>query len=360
MCAQCSLAPIVGSEWSADKASEMSGLIDTGDTLAQRHRRALMRVLLVCTALFGCIFIALNFAAGKYLLMSVEIAVTGFALWLLPVMKRTPNLQRWTLSYLIVLYSGTTYALVTPATSVSVFGWVLIMPVVAHLLLGRFWGGVLCGVFVPLSAAIFVWRFGSDPLLTNPGSVANIVTVTACSYLLSHVYEASRAEAETQLSTMALTDSLTGLANRSQLEQSYARLMIAKRLPLSLLMLDLDYFKRINDAHGHDTGDAVLRAIAKTMVKQLRRSDLACRLGGEEFCVLLPETPHAEARQLAERMRDAVEVLECQHRHTVLRLTASIGIAVADTADEPLEALLHRADENLYRAKLDGRNRVVG
>ncbi|WP_348766803.1 GGDEF domain-containing protein [uncultured Salinisphaera sp.] len=339
----------------------MNAPIGPDDSLSfHRHRRALLLVLLAFTALFGIFFIVINFFAGKYMLMAVEVAVSTFALALLPVVRRTPRLQRWSVGYLIVLYSGVSYALITPETSVSVFGWVLLMPVVAHLLIGRLWGGVLCAVFVPLAAAIFIWRFGTDPVFANPGSIANMVTITCCSYLLSYVYEGSRGEAERRLRRMASTDALTGLPNRIRLEQIYARHMTATRLPMAMLMVDLDHFKRINDNHGHRAGDKVLRAVAKTMKGQMRDADFVFRLGGEEFCILLPDTDFCAARQLAERTRTAIEALACHDCEVVLRLTASIGIAVSRDADEPLDNLLHAADQNLYRAKLGGRNQVIG
>jgi diguanylate cyclase (GGDEF)-like protein len=328
--------------------------------LAQEHRRNLLRLLLAFTVLFGAVFIVINFIAGKYLLMSVEVAVSLFALWLLPVVKRTPHLRRWSLVYLITLYTGIMYAFAAPTTAISVFSWILVLPVLAHLLLGRMLGGICSAVYLAISAAIFLWRFGAEEILGTPGSIANVVTVTACSYLFSHVYEASRERAESQLSQMALTDSLTGLANRSQLEQSFERALLQRDLPLSLVMIDLDYFKRINDDHGHATGDAVLRAVAEAMHHHIRQTDLACRLGGEEFCLLLPNTDLDHARQMAERLRQGIEALHFHHGDIVLRLTASSGLATATEATAELDPLLHIADQHLYKAKLGGRNRVAG
>jgi len=222
------------------------------------------------------------------------------------------------------------------------------------------WGGLLCAVFVPLAGAVFIWRFGTDPIFANPGSIANMVTITSCSYLLSYVYEGSRTEAERRLRRMAATDALTGLPNRTRLEQIYTGHMSVERLPLALLMIDLDHFKRINDNHGHGAGDTVLRAVAAIMRDRIRDSDFVCRLGGEEFCVLLPAADLFAARELAERIRDAIETLECREREAVLRLTVSIGIAIAEDAAVSLDTLLHAADQNLYRAKLGGRNQVIG
>ena len=184
--------------------------------------------------------------------------------------------------------------------------------------------------------------------------------MTVWTYLFSYFYEASRESAERQLSQRALTDSLTGLPNRAQLEQSFRRLANAGAYPVSVLMLDLDHFKCINDDYGHATGDAVLREVGRTLSEHTRSQDVACRLGGEEFCVLLAHTDNGAARQLAERLREAIEALRCRHNDCVLYLTASIGVASSTGPGEQLDPMLHIADEKLYQAKSSGRNRVVG
>ena len=155
----------------------------------------------------------------------------------------------------------------------------------------------------------------------------------------------------------AYTDFLTGLRNRRYLEIVLERELF--RLgrygrPLSLILLDLDGFKAVNDAHGHDVGDRVLRTLAQCLEAHVRRSDRAVRLGGEEFAVVLPETELSKALQLAERLRQEVGRLEVP---PVPRLSASFGVAQAHPTDSPL-SLLKRADEAMYRAKRKGKNRV--
>jgi len=124
--------------------------------------------------------------------------------------------------------------------------------------------------------------------------------------------------------------------------------------PLSLIILDLDGFKAVNDTHGHAVGDRVLKALARCLEEHLRQSDRAVRLGGEEFAVLLPETGLPQALRLAERLRQAVAALKVP---PVERLSASFGVAQASPTDSPF-SLLKRADEALYRAKRAGKNRV--
>jgi diguanylate cyclase (GGDEF)-like protein len=157
----------------------------------------------------------------------------------------------------------------------------------------------------------------------------------------------------------AYTDFLTGLRNRRYLELALEReLFRVARYgrPLSLIILDLDGFKAVNDTHGHEVGDRVLKALARCLEEHLRQSDRAVRLGGEEFAVLLPETGLPQALRLAERLRQAVAALEVP---PVERLSASFGVAQASPTDSPL-SFLRRADEALYKAKRRGKNRVEG
>jgi diguanylate cyclase (GGDEF)-like protein len=162
---------------------------------------------------------------------------------------------------------------------------------------------------------------------------------------------------------MATIDSLTRLFLRDyffrRLEEEYER---ARRYrgSFALLMMDLDTFKEINDDHGHLAGDRYLRALGAVVRDRLRAADLACRYGGDEFCLLLPETDAAGALAFGERVRAAVSDLVVEGEGFRLRTTISVGVAFFpehDTGD--LRDLLLRADQALYQAKRAGRNRVV-
>ncbi len=164
-----------------------------------------------------------------------------------------------------------------------------------------------------------------------------------------------------ELERLATTDSLTGLANRRRLfdclEQEVYR---AQRYgtTLSLVMFDIDHFKRINDSWGHATGDWVLCRIARETHQLLRKTDQAGRYGGEEFVVLLPETDLSEALLLAQRLSRRISDTVITPEHDApMPVTVSVGVA-ALASDETGEELIHRADQALYRAKQNGRNRV--
>lgn len=162
----------------------------------------------------------------------------------------------------------------------------------------------------------------------------------------------------------AITDGLTGLHNRRYMESHLSTLVeqaAARGKPLAVLVLDIDYFKSINDTYGHDAGDDVLREFAIRVRKSIRGIDLACRYGGEEFVIVMPETDMAVATTVAERLRRriALEPFPVEQGKRAIEVTISIGIAALEKADDNATNILKRADQALYRAKRDGRNRVV-
>lgn len=171
-----------------------------------------------------------------------------------------------------------------------------------------------------------------------------------------------------ELRVMAATDPLTGLFNRRPFEQLGEKLVadaVRKGRPLTLLMLDADHFKTINDSFGHGVGDTVLKQLAATLLEQLRSADLVGRLGGEEFAALLPDTAAAPALQVAERLRASVEDMTIQALGMPVMVRVSIGAAALDRIDvvssDPaalFAELLRSADLAMYAAKRDGRNRV--
>lgn len=165
-----------------------------------------------------------------------------------------------------------------------------------------------------------------------------------------------------ELERLANTDPLSGLPNRRAFTRA-ARLALVEGegggLPLSIIMLDIDHFKSINDAHGHDGGDRVIRMLPRLLKGTLRQSDLIARWGGEEFIVLLPNTGEAAASGIAERLRQTIEVTPLDLRNgSTISVTASLGVIACQSGHEILETIVQRADRALYAAKKAGRNRV--
>ena len=162
----------------------------------------------------------------------------------------------------------------------------------------------------------------------------------------------------------AVTDPLTGLYNRRYLESHFERMsdrLKEEGKPISLLMLDIDHFKQVNDTYGHDAGDQVLKEVAQRIVSNLRGFDTAVRFGGEEFVILLPDSPLSTAVGGAERLCESMSSASVlvTNNGEAISITASLGAATMMAGEETLEELLRRADAAMYQAKESGRNRVI-
>jgi diguanylate cyclase (GGDEF)-like protein len=165
-----------------------------------------------------------------------------------------------------------------------------------------------------------------------------------------------------ELKELAATDALTGILNRRTIEVETMRQLAQVRRSgdnVAIMMIDVDYFKQINDRYGHPAGDEVLRRLAHLMRSVVRGNDYVARYGGEEFCILLPVTSESQAAALAERLRRLYSELSIDWNGTLLQSTVSIGVADSRQAGTDLETLIKAVDTALYQAKHQGRNRVV-
>jgi diguanylate cyclase (GGDEF)-like protein len=165
-----------------------------------------------------------------------------------------------------------------------------------------------------------------------------------------------------QTQQLAITDDLTGLYNRRGLfELGRREVERAVRFGhcLSVLMLDIDHFKAVNDSYGHQTGDQVLQILSKRCLENIREIDILGRYGGEEFVILLPESNPENTQQVAERLRKLIENQPFPTRQGSVQITISLGLATVCEREEDLAALIERADQALYIAKRSGRNRVA-
>lgn len=200
---------------------------------------------------------------------------------------------------------------------------------------------------------------GADEFLRKP---LDLIWLRARLLAASRVVEMQR-----QLERLATTDSLTGALNRGRfMMRAAGEVARARRSggPLSAIMLDIDHFKKINDTHGHATGDEAIRSVVRVCRTVVRGGDVLGRLGGEEFAILLPDTPPQGAAHLAERLRVALAATEVPRPGGgAVTFTVSIGVSAlhpgVKAGQDEVSALLARADEALYRAKNGGRNRVV-
>lgn len=327
-----------------------------------QQRRNALRALLVLTLPGGALLLLLNLrlGAGSLALLSGVMVLT--ALGLLLATRRAWPLQTLALVYLAVLYVNIVAALARPDLHPGTTSSIAVLPVLAYLLLER--RLALPVTVVSLLASAVAYWIGAlvAPYRYDALLVANVSLPVVTLFVVCHFYAQSRARSAEQMLERVFRDPLTGLWNRAKLEEEFERERRRVRRtgdPLSLLVIDLDRFKGLNDEHGHDAGDAALVHAAGLLAGRLREIDVTCRIGGEEFAVLLPDTGRAGATMLADELRRTLESSRFEHRGRGIAMTASIGIAELGADGDDWDALYQTADARLYEAKASGRNRVV-
>lgn len=327
-----------------------------------QHRRQVLRALLWITVIAGIVFALININRGVYLLAALELIYATFAACLLFIVGSTRHLGRWTIVFLLPFFCIMEVALLLPQSSFTVFTWIQTIPIISYLLLGKRGGFWMSLVFISLGVVAFNVRYVTEDSLLNLAVMANIGFSSLAVMLFSHIYERSRDDNERRLIELAGTDSLTGLANRMRLGETFRNLRgqaDRSNTALSLVVLDLDHFKQVNDRYGHEVGDSVLQRTAEALRSRLRDSDLACRLGGEEFALLLPGASLEQAAGLADELRMRLEQTPIDAGRDTITVTFSAGVACLGEDGDSLSELLKTADRRMYEAKGGGRNQVV-
>lgn len=327
------------------------------------QRRAVLRVLLLLTVAGGLLFGVINIQREALMLAGVEFLMAGFAALLFWHLRYTRRLRLWMTTFLLAFFTSMLVALGTAAATPTVFVWVLLIPLLSHLLLGRHAGLVVSVVYLGLAALIYFARIRGEGQLLELMAVANVLFCAAALLLLSYYYEAGREQVEARLQRLASTDPLTGLSNRGAMQDALQRKCLeAERegSQFSVALIDFDRFKQINDQHGHEAGDWVLVTFAQLLQQRLRGSDLPARWGGEEFLILLSGTGPDNARHVMEKLRVATAELVVDTGSQALQSTISVGLSSFPEDAGELNELLAVADRRLYLAKAAGRDRVVG
>ncbi|MFN2361043.1 MAG: GGDEF domain-containing protein [Marinobacter sp.] len=332
-----------------------SGLRDT-------HRRSLMRALFLVTGsalvVFGCLQIL-----NGYLWLAAGEFVASVVLFLgVTRINRTPHLQAWIYSYLITGFSFALFIMLVPNASVAAFVWVLMMPVLAYLLLGKKEGCLLSAPFMVAGCVTYYFYL---EFVADARSMIDLLNMVLCAVLMLgfiHLYETRREEAEQKLFTLAQTDGLTGLSNRASFQGTLARTLAESNRSgagFALVMMDIDHFKVVNDTMGHDAGDEVLRDISRRLTERLRTTDSVGRLGGEEFGLILRDVKPEDSFDLMDELRQRIADSELRYGEAVIRVTASFGIAHYPDHGTEVETLFRKADRCLFSCKRAGRNAVA-
>ncbi len=349
-------------EVSSNKNGFATRLIDsnTDELPDQAYRRKVLKLLLVMTAIFSTFFGLMNWQSSPILAIS-ELLMAFYATLLFPLAEKEKLQFKISLAYLLPLYSLFLLALLIPREQQTAVLWIMVIPVLSHFLLGR-WFGLWVSVGFMLAASILTLLssfLSAAPF--NSVYVSNQALTAIAILVFSHVYEVSRVRAHQKLLHLATTDNLTSLANRARFIDVFERERnhaARNQTELSLLLLDLDHFKLVNDHHGHDVGDEVLKYVSATITHRLRKTDLACRLGGEEFGILLPGANLDRAIVVAEDIRRTIADIPYVKADAIIPLSMSIGVAEFGFDGKDLESLYAIADGHLYKAKAGGRNQV--
>ncbi|MFA3789527.1 GGDEF domain-containing protein [Aliiglaciecola sp. SL4] len=327
-----------------------------------QYRRKVLQVLLMITFIGGFVFGLINNYRGLYLLAGLEMGYGIFSFLVWRRIMNTTRFQFWVMAYLLPFFSIMMFALSVPNSSQSIYVWILTIPVISYLLMGRKPGFYFSIVFMTLGICIFHLKFLTDDIPLNVTVSLNVVLSSVLMIALAHVYECNRETNEERLMELAGTDKLTGLANRMRLVDSFvATSEYAKRhnLDMSVVLFDLDFFKNINDLHGHHGGDAALCFVANFLQKHTRKSDLLARFGGEEFALVMQGSkPNDSFHQVDSLRKKLLETPFIYNKQTV-NITFSAGISHYGADGINLDDLLVKADERLYLAKEKGRNCVV-
>ncbi|KPP96904.1 sensor domain-containing diguanylate cyclase [Marinobacter sp. HL-58] len=332
-----------------------SGLRDT-------HRRSLARTLFLVTGSALVIFGCLQILNGYLWLAAGEFMASAVLFFGITRVNRTPHLQAWIYTYLVTGFTFALFIMLVPEASVTAFVWVLMMPVLAYLLLGKKEGFLLSAPFMVAGCVTFYFHL---EFIANAGTMIDLLNMVLCAALMLgfiHLYETRREEAEQRLVTLAQTDVLTGLANRASFQNSLGRTIAESARSgtgFALVIMDIDHFKLVNDTMGHDAGDHVLRNISQRLTERLRTTDSVGRLGGEEFGLILRDVKPEDSFELMDELRQRIADNRLHYGEAVIRVTASFGIAHYPEHGTEAETLFRVADHCLYSGKRAGRNTVA-
>ncbi len=313
-------------------------------------------LFLTLIALFYALFHVIH--RDDLFLAFMEVILSVYSYFIYNQLKQKRYPKQYILYYayylMLMLLVGTYFQPITQ----GLFVWSCLAPIVLYLLLGIKHGMYSSGSFLVIQSSIIVMKLSQDGSYSMIESMFNLVLCYIGIWIVSHLYESNRSDIENSLMYLASRDSLTGAHNRLSLSTSFHRFTSTKKEQqhFSLLILDIDYFKQINDRFGHDIGDKVLIETS-LLISRIVGDENLFRIGGEEFCVTLLDIDLDEAKKIGEQLRYTVSNHLFNFGDKRLQLTLSIGICRYRNGDN-LSDILKLADIELYKAKKNGKNQV--
>ncbi|TDX24801.1 diguanylate cyclase (GGDEF)-like protein [Modicisalibacter xianhensis] len=329
----------------------------------ERRRQRTFWVLLLITLPAALLFTGINVALGAMLLALLNLGLVLASMGLLMTRAYNSTHPGPALIYLSVFFGTVTTTLTWPELHPSAYVWAATFPVLSYVLLQPISLALCTAIIALLSASVGYWLGAeSEPSRLAPVQLAHILLPPMGLLIFCHCYAYSRYQSDQRLLEYSLREPLTGLWNRKKLDSEFVReagRAYRTGMPLSLILIDLDNFKCLNDRYGHEAGDKALVFIAQLMKRRLRQADLACRIGGEEFAILLPDTAAHHAVMVAEDLRTALEKGLFFYRGKRIHMTLSAGVAELGRDGETWTDIYRAADERLYACKNEGRNCVL-
>ncbi len=317
-------------------------------------RNKVLKGLAVALGVFALLLSFFNIYLQAYLLAAIEV-ILSITCWF--IYRKIQNhsislVHAMILPYffvLIVIYG--TY--ITPLSN-GLFLWSFIVPTIFYLLFGKkhgFYAALIIGGL----QVINILSKDEAELYTTTNISINFLLAYISVWVISHVYENHRENAQNILRGLALKDSLTDAKNRLALEHQFDE-RVKSADDLSIVLIDIDFFKSVNDRYGHEAGDLVLIAFTKILIEWLN-DEQVFRLGGEEFALLIPESLE-KTYSIAEQIRQAVEEHVVEYKEDIIKITFSAGVSHW-TPGKSLAVMLGEADEYLYKTKNNGRNKIA-
>lgn len=339
-------------------------MVDRNYTHELPHQAIILRVIALFTMVGGCLFGVLNYQRELYLLSAVEFLMAALAGVFFVLLKSKFDPRKWMLMFVICFCLVMMWALYDPKTQATVFVWMFLIPVLSYTALGQTQGLTLTSLFGGVACVLLFVKQQSSDQFIDIVDVINVLVSWLLVWAVCHTYEQSRANSQQVLLHLSSRDVLTGLYTRHRLQQLFAREKAwASREGgcLSLVVCNIDNFKRINDDYGMEVGDQVLKVFARLLRQNIRKTDYAIRMNGDEFYLLLPGADLLRATIAAKLLCEkfARESVVVQGVSFSVSVRAGVAEYLPD-AGLSLDELCVQAQEKVAIAKSLGGNQAVG